>query len=156
MVDLRDVFLRAELTYGNLWAKSYSDNKKHKLDLAHMDHGFLDFPCISLVRKLLRPAISDQKNCWALCGQLGMLVGCCKFLWRKDCNGTRFVLKRRVTASRRIQNFEKRLITFGDTAWNVQIFFRLQKLRGFLEIRNFYCQTLLLVAGIPTENLVFP
>ena len=136
MVDLRDVFLRAELTYENLWAESYIDNKKHKLDPQHMDYGFIGFPCISLVRKLLRSAISDQKNCWGLCGQLGMLLGCCKFLWRKDCNVTRFVLKRSITASCRIQNFEK-LITFEDTAWNVKkIFENFSQLEATYKAKN--------------------
>mgnify|MGYP002805561442 CR=1 FL=1 len=66
-----------------------------------------------------------------------MLLGCCKFLWQKDCNGTRCVLKRSVIASRRIQNFEKRLINFGDTTSNVQIFIRELKVVILGEILSF-------------------
>ena len=56
----------------------------------------------------------------------GLLLGACKFFWRQHCNKTTCVLKRRVTASCRFQNYQKRLITFGDTARNVKLFFRKQ------------------------------
>ena len=48
----------------------------------------------------------------------------CKY-WRKVFNGTRRVLKGDISPFRRIQNFEKRLITFGDTAWNVKKLFEI-------------------------------
>ena len=59
-------------------------------------------------------------------GGLCLLLGACKFLWRKHCNNTTCVLKRRVTASCRFQNYQKRLITFGFTTSNVKLFLRVQ------------------------------
>ena len=54
----------------------------------------------------------------------GLLPGAWKFLWRKHCNKTMCVLKRRVTATRRFKNYQKRLITFGFTVRNVKLFLR--------------------------------
>ena len=57
-----------------------------------------------------------------------------KFFWRKVCNGNACVLKRSFTASRRIQIFGKRLITFGFTVQNVYIFYRKLKANIFDEM----------------------
>ena len=57
-------------------------------------------------------------------GGLCLLLGASKYLWRSHCNKTTCVLKRRVTASRRFKNYQKRLITFGFTVRNGKLFLR--------------------------------
>ena len=72
---------------------------------------------------------------------MAMLLDSGKFLWRQECIGTACVLKGNVTASHRIQNFEKRLVTFGDTALNVHIFFRKLKAVIFEKMLSFQLES---------------
>ena len=73
------------------------------------------------------------RNFWSetVLGALPAVWSLSHFFWRKNCTGGRHSLKRSITASRRIRNYEKRLITFGDTVWNVQKLFRERKVVVF-------------------------
>ena len=73
-------------------------------------------------------------------GGLCLLLDTCEYLWLTKCNKTTCVLKRSVTASRRFQNYQKRLITFGDTPSNVKFIFQSAKTRDFLW--NYRCPLL--------------
>ena len=57
--------------------------------------------------------------------------------WCESRNGTRRVLKGVISSLRRIQNYGKIFITFGDTAWNVQeLFEKFSELTPRFSIEN--------------------
>ena len=56
------------------------------------------------------------------CAVMCTLLADCEDLWRTHCNKTGYVLKRSVSASCRFKFYGKRLISFGDTSWNVKLF----------------------------------
>ena len=74
-----------------------------------------------------RGSSNRKKGYMTRWGGLGVPLGDCRVFRRKHCTKNRCVLKRRVIASCRFQNFEKRLTTFGVTAWNVQKFSEIRK-----------------------------